>query len=91
VTILGGSALTIAVPDATFYYMFNPFDRPVMTAFKEHLKNVHRGQSSIRILYHRARFLDVFSDDPDCTCIQLPTTWLNPVETWLIRMRPPSL
>jgi SAM-dependent methyltransferase len=77
VTVVAGDALE-ALPDAaTLLYLWNPFDASVMVRFKERvIDKYHRlgTLERLRIVYHHARFIELWRDDARCRIapIELP-------------------
>jgi SAM-dependent methyltransferase len=65
VTVVTGNAVENLPPEGTIFYLFNPFDAPVVAAFKERIKQVVPDPKQITILYSNCRHVDVFQDDPD--------------------------
>src|SRR5262249_45483819 len=73
VTILAGDVRTTSIPEATLYYLSNPFDRAIVSAFKDLVKAVHAARSGVRIVYYKAQYVDVFTTDADFACVKLPS------------------
>jgi SAM-dependent methyltransferase len=63
VTIVSGNVLERMPDDATVFYLYNPFDRDVVAAFRDRVAEVYAGRA-VRILYYNPKHLDVFRDDP---------------------------
>jgi hypothetical protein len=87
VTIITGNVLEHLPPETTLIWMFNPFNAQVMRPFKELLKERH--PNGIRLVYHVARQLAVFKEDPDFTCRPLCPGWFeNDGPVYLIQLLP---
>ena len=53
--------------DANVFFLFNPFDNNVMTAFLNKIKEiVNKRNKPIRILYYNCAQLEVFAQDKSC-------------------------
>ena len=93
ITVVAGDALT-ALPDgATLFYLWNPFDGAVMARFKERLIGKYGALGTLhdlRVVYHHARFIDVWRSDARCAVqrIELPPDEEN--EGYLITFPAPS-
>lgn len=64
VEIVCGDAVELMPPEGTFFYLYNPFDAPVMRRFADALLARAARPAELRILYFNCRHLDVFRDDP---------------------------
>jgi SAM-dependent methyltransferase len=81
VSIVCGDATTMLPPDGTVFYLFNPFDESVMRRFIDAFLALRPGQSPSgtvpkrRIVYHNAKYLQLFRDDPhfEVREIELPS------------------
>lgn len=90
VEIRCGDAVELIPPEGTFFYLYNPFDAPVMRRFAEALAARADRPDALRILYFNCRHLDVFREDPRWTVQPLDSG--EPEPAALIRLaRPPSL
>ena len=61
VTVVCGDATELIPPDGTVFYLFNPFDEPVMSRFAAAL--LERGRPAT-IVYYNAKFLEPFAATP---------------------------
>lgn len=61
VTIICGDASELIPRDGALFYLFNPFDGPVMERFAAGLL---RRDKPATIVYYNAKYLDVFGGDP---------------------------
>jgi SAM-dependent methyltransferase len=75
VTILCGDATELLPADATVFYLFNPFDRTVMQRFADAVLALPPRPR--RIVYYRAKDLDVFRDRPRFRVRELDDPRLN--------------
>jgi SAM-dependent methyltransferase len=77
VRILCGDASTLLPAEATVFYLFNPFDEPVMRRFARSVLDLGDapGGAERRIVYYRSNFLEPFreSDRFRVEPIELPT------------------
>jgi SAM-dependent methyltransferase len=64
VEIRCGDAVQTVPPEGTFFYLYNPFDAPVMSRFADALLARADRPRELRIVYFNCRHLDVFADDP---------------------------
>lgn len=64
VTIIAGDAVQNIPPDGTLFYLYNPFGREVMEAFKKRLFNLFGDRHEITVLYYNCKHLDIFEKDP---------------------------
>ena len=64
VTIITGNALDNIPHDATFFYLYNPFDAPVLRKFKTSLEESFGERRNIRLIYFNSVHVDVFKSDP---------------------------
>ncbi len=64
VRIIQGNALEHIPPDGTIFYLFNPFGREVLAAYKDRLIDVFGAGLDVTIVYHFACHADVFENDP---------------------------
>ncbi|MEM7112588.1 MAG: class I SAM-dependent methyltransferase [Chloroflexota bacterium] len=67
VTIVTGNAVENIPANANVFYLYHPFNRPVMVAFKERLMELFDKDDDITLLYHMIHHVDVFADDPAWT------------------------
>lgn len=63
VEIVSGNVLERMPADATVFYLYNPFHREIVAAFRDRVAEVFAGRP-IRILYYNPKNLDVFHGDP---------------------------
>jgi hypothetical protein len=63
VEIVCGDAVALIPADGTFFYLYNPFDAPVMQRFADALLARAAPPAGLRILYFNCRHLDVFRGD----------------------------
>jgi SAM-dependent methyltransferase len=75
VTILCGDATELVPADASVFYLFNPFDEPVLGRFVDAVADRVTNLQRVRIVYYHARFVDVLRADPRFTVeeIELPS------------------
>jgi SAM-dependent methyltransferase len=85
VAVVAGDALEHLPADGTLFWLYHPFEEPVLRAFRDRLKEVCRGE--VRLVYNQARHLDVFREDPAFTCESLAPGWLATGPVSLIRLR----
>lgn len=64
IEIITGDAVANIPPDGTIFYVYNSFDPPVMTLFKDKLKVMFGEKKNITILYYSCKFVEVFEQDP---------------------------
>lgn len=64
VQIRCGDAVALLPPEGTFFYLYNPFDAPVLERFAARLLALPPRPGGLRVLYFNARHLDVFRRDP---------------------------
>lgn len=62
VNILCGDATELLPEHGTLFYLFNPFDEPVLVKFAEALLRTSSGAR--RIVYYNCKFLTPFEDNP---------------------------
>jgi hypothetical protein len=77
VNVLCGNACELIPPDANVFYLFNPFNRPVMEKFKQAIERSDlqgRRNRPIKIIYYNAVHAEVFAADTRFAVepIQLP-------------------
>ena len=60
--------------EGTVFYMYNPFDRKTLQAFKQKLLHHSTGVRNIRLIYHTCLYIDVFTEDPlwDIDIVNVP-------------------
>ncbi len=75
VRVIAGDAVENLPPDGTLFWLFNPFDEPVLRAFRDRLKQCC--EEGARLVYSHARHLAVFSGDAAFTCEPLCPGWLG--------------
>ena len=77
VEIITGSAIERLPADGTLFYMFNPFEAPVVAQLKRALDALaasrKRTAPAIRVVYYYCRHADVFESDPAWRLTELPT------------------
>jgi hypothetical protein len=88
VEVVCGDAVKAIPPEGTFFYLYNPFDAPVMRRFADALLACAAGPAALRILYFNCRHLDVFRGDPRWQVQPLDTG--EPEPAALIRPSPPA-
>ena len=65
VVVLCGDAIDRLPLDGTLFYLYNPFNRAVMSRFKSKLAGINARNVNVKVVYYNCRHLDVFQDDPD--------------------------
>lgn len=73
VEIRTGDATALLPAEGTFFFLYSPFDRGVMTRFRDALLTRGRDHSRLRVLYFNCRFLDLFLGDARWRCVPLQT------------------
>ena len=63
VSIINGDAVENIPIDATYFYLFNPFNRDIMIKFKQKLFDTFYKKKNIKIIYHNCCYLDLFQND----------------------------
>jgi SAM-dependent methyltransferase len=68
VSIIGGDIISNFPDDGTLFYLYNPFDAPVMARFKHRLKESlsRRTLGEATVIYNNCRHARVFSEDDAC-------------------------
>lgn len=64
VTIIAGDAVQHIPPDGTLFYLYNPFGREVMKAFKKRLISLFSERHEITVFYYNCKHVDIFENDP---------------------------
>jgi hypothetical protein len=72
VTVLCGDATAMLPPDATVFYLFNPFNEAVMRRFVAALKALPPACRRRRVIYYNYKHLQVFVDEPGFTVREIP-------------------
>lgn len=67
VTIIHGDAIENIPPEATIFYLYNPFIGTILKKFKLKLEAQFYQKKSITIVYHNPIYLKVFLKDPKWT------------------------
>ena len=67
VEIICCDALEAIPEDGTIFFLYNPFGRSAIRAFKDRLKEKVRKKDRVRIIYANCAHLAAFSGDPDWT------------------------
>jgi hypothetical protein len=65
VKIICGNALMQLPEDGTMFYLFNPFDREWVSAFKDRLSMLFVQGDNKTVYYYNCVHVDVFEDDPN--------------------------
>ena len=77
VQIVTGGAIEQLPADGTLFYMFNPFEAPVVAQLKQALDALAASRKqaapAIRVVYYYCRHADVFENDPAWRVAELPT------------------
>lgn len=89
VEIRCGDAVDLIPPEATFFYLYNPFDAAVMRRFADRLLARAARPADVRILYFNCRHADVFRDDPRWLVRPLDTG--EPEPAVLVIPAPPAI
>jgi SAM-dependent methyltransferase len=63
ISVVTGDALENIPPDGTLFFLFNPFERPMMEAFQRRVLAVVRQRRPLRIVYFSSRYIGAFSAD----------------------------
>ena len=63
VEVMQGDAIALVPSEATYLYLFNPFDDELMARFLAALKERIADKSKLRIIYYRPLYLDVIKND----------------------------
>ena len=72
VTVLCGDATTMLPPEATVFYLFNPFDEQVMRRFVAALKELPPACRRRRVIYYNYKHLHLFADEPGFSVREIP-------------------
>lgn len=72
VEIICGDGPSLLPRDATVFYLFNPFDEPVVRRFADAVVSNVPVRARRRIIYCRAKFVDVFHEDPRFQVTDIP-------------------
>lgn len=64
VSIITGNAIKDIPEDGTIFYLYNPFNEPVMEKFKVRLEYLFAERGGITIIYYNCVHINVFTDDP---------------------------
>ncbi len=70
VKMLCGDATALLPAEGTIFYLFNPFNEPVMARFIEALLEVKsraNGARPTKVIYYNYKFLDLFRENPRFT------------------------
>jgi SAM-dependent methyltransferase len=62
VAVLCGDATELLPADGTLFYLFNPFDEPIIARFAEAL--LRTGSEGRRVVYYNCKYLGPFEDEP---------------------------
>ncbi len=65
VSIITGNAVDHLPPEGTIFYLYNPFDPPIIDMFLDRMKTICAKNPQVTILYYSCKFIDVFRADPD--------------------------
>ena len=65
VTIITGNILDRILPDASLFFLYNPFHEPTMAKFKAVLLSTVRKKKELRVVYFNSVHRNLFDDDPD--------------------------
>jgi SAM-dependent methyltransferase len=63
VTIITGDAVENLPANGSLFFLFNPFQKPMVSRFKERILQLPR-RDKIRIYYYNCEYADVFENDP---------------------------
>jgi hypothetical protein len=63
VTIIAGDCLNNISPQGTLFYLYNPFDAPIVQAFKDRMLETFNPQGNVTIIYSNCLHIDVFERD----------------------------
>lgn len=79
VEVITADATEFIPPDATLFYLFNPFGTEQMTKFSDNVKRLFSGKRSVRLLYYRPLEIEVFQSDPAWKVIahEIPSSALD--------------
>jgi hypothetical protein len=72
VTILNGDATALLPPEATLFYLFNPFGEEVMRRFVAALTELPPASRRRRVIYYNYKHLELFQDDPRFEVGEIP-------------------
>jgi SAM-dependent methyltransferase len=74
--------------EGTYFYLYNPFEREVVAAFKKRLLQV-RGDRPTTIVYYNPQYIDLFLGDPhwEVTVQRLPLPLMEDMRLAVIRSR----
>lgn len=64
VQIIAGDALALLPDNGTLFYLFNPFNKPWVVAFKDRIAERSARRDARMILYYNCVHVDVFKSDP---------------------------
>jgi hypothetical protein len=64
VTIVTGDAVANLPAHGTVFYLFNPFEEPVVAAFKTRMAQLFDSGSEVTILYYNCKHVALFANDP---------------------------
>jgi hypothetical protein len=63
VTIIAGDCLNNIPPQGTQFYLYNPFDAPIVQAFKDRMLETFNLQGNVTLIYSNCLHIDVFERD----------------------------
>jgi hypothetical protein len=63
VTIVTGDGIENLPADGTLFFLFNPFQKPMVSRFQERILQLPR-RDKVRIYYYNCAHADVFENDP---------------------------
>jgi SAM-dependent methyltransferase len=86
VTILTGDILDNIPNDATFFWLYNPFNERIMRDFKLALEQIFGDRRDVTLLYYLCHQLRLFLDDRNWCVTELGS--VNNLSAALIRMSP---
>lgn len=64
VNIITGDALDNIPPEGTIFYLFNPFDEPIVQGFKARMLETFGPHANVTIIYHKCKHIGLFEQDP---------------------------
>ena len=71
VTIIDGNAIDNLPHDGTVFFLFNPFNAPIVENFKHRLSAMLPSQRGVQIYYYNPKHLDCFANDSSWKIEQL--------------------
>jgi hypothetical protein len=89
VKVVAGDAIANLPTDGTLFYLYNPFEEPIVRRFADRCVELYRGRANVRFFYTNPEFGHVFTEDSRWKVekLELPQPWSSrTLHCWVLSL-----